>query len=71
LIYPFSRNYYCDLSGKSHTFEWPADGAVKPKWNGKGDVVGCGLLSSPHKELAIFFTGNGILMGQFPFITHD
>jgi hypothetical protein len=28
-------------------------------------VIGGGLLLSPANELSIFFTGNGILMGQF------
>jgi hypothetical protein len=51
------------LSGKAHEFEWP-NGATKPKWNGEGDVIGCGLLLNSAKELSIFFTGNGILMGQ-------
>jgi hypothetical protein len=31
----------------------------------KGEVIGCGLLLNPEKELSIFFTDNGILMGQF------
>jgi hypothetical protein len=67
-----SRNYhifgngydYCSVSGKEHTFEWP-NGSIKPTWNGQGDVVGCGLVLNPNNQLAIFFTGNGILMGQF------
>jgi hypothetical protein len=33
---------------------------------GPGDVIGCGILLNPDKKLAVFFTGNGILMGQFP-----
>jgi hypothetical protein len=60
---------YCLLSGHEHFFEWPA-GAIKPKWFGYGcrDVYGCGLVLSPDNKLAIFFTTNGILMGQlFPF----
>jgi hypothetical protein len=28
-------------------------------------VVGCGLLQNPGNEVSIFFTGNGILIGQF------
>jgi hypothetical protein len=52
------------LSGKSHPFEWPNE-AIKPKWNDQGDVIGCGLLLNPENEVSIFFTGNGILMGQF------
>jgi hypothetical protein len=55
------------LSGKKHPFEWPNQ-AIKPKWKwtGPGDVIGCGLLLNPaNKELSIFFTGNGLLLGQF------
>jgi hypothetical protein len=67
-----SRNYHffgnghdhCYPNTKKHIFEWP-NRAIKPKWNGRGDVVGCGLVLSPNNQLAIFFTGNGILMGQF------
>jgi hypothetical protein len=51
------------LSGKLHDFEWP-NGAIKPKWNGPGDVAGCGLLLNPANEVSLFFTVNGILMGQ-------
>jgi hypothetical protein len=67
-----NKNYYdfgtgldfCWLSGKEQKFDWP-NGAIKPKWNGHGDVVGCGLLQSPDNKLAIFFTVNGLLLGQF------
>jgi hypothetical protein len=60
------RSDYYLLSGKSYLFEWP-NGAIKPKWNAKGDVVGCGVLLNPEQELSsIFFTVNGILMGRFP-----
>jgi hypothetical protein len=52
------------MSGNKHPFEWPT-GAIKPKWNGIGDVRGCGLLLNSANELSIFFTGNGILLGQF------
>jgi hypothetical protein len=54
---------YCLLSGKKHFFEWPA-GVVKPILNGCEDVFGCGLVLSADNKLAIFFTTNGILMGQ-------
>jgi hypothetical protein len=47
------------LSGKIHN--WPNE-AIEP--NGCGDVYGSGLLLNPENELSIFFTGNGILMGQ-------
>jgi hypothetical protein len=46
-----------------HPFEWP-NGAIKPKWNDQGDVLGSGLWLNPKKELSIFFTGNGLLMGR-------
>jgi hypothetical protein len=59
------RRDYCYLgNNKEHYFEWP-NGAIEPEWNnGKGDVVGCGILMNSKNEWAIFFTGNGILMGQ-------
>jgi hypothetical protein len=62
--YAIDGCYFCWLSGKSHHFEWP-NGVTKPTWNGRGDVFGCGLLMSPENKLSIFFTGNGILLGQF------
>jgi hypothetical protein len=39
----------------------------KPEWKGRGDVVGCGLVFNPgvYDGLAIFFTLNGTLLGQF------
>jgi hypothetical protein len=54
---------YCFLSGAVRFFDWPF-GAIKPKWYGCGDVFGCGLVLSADNTLAIFFTANGILMGQ-------
>jgi hypothetical protein len=59
-------DYYW-LSGKKHYFEGPNGAAIEPEWTGQGndDVVGCGLLQSPEKGLAIFFTANGTLIGQF------
>jgi hypothetical protein len=54
---------YCRLSGDAHFFEWPA-GAIKPMLYGCGDVFGCGLVLSADDKLAIFFTANGILLGQ-------
>ena len=57
----------CWLAGETPRFEWP-EGAIKPKWKGRGDVVGCGLLLNPEKKVSIFFTVNGILMGQFSFL---
>src|SRR4051812_48998860 len=57
---------YCLLSGERHPFEWPT-GAIKPTCEGKRHVLGCGILMEVKKKLSIFFTANGILMGQFPF----
>src|SRR4051812_20471755 len=48
---------YCWISGNSYRFEWP-NGAIKPEWNGNGDVVGCGVLLNPNNRLFIFFTAN-------------
>jgi hypothetical protein len=58
---------YCLLSGTRHQFEEP-NGEIGPKWNGHGDIVGCGLLLSADHKLAIFFTNNGVLMGQLSYI---
>jgi hypothetical protein len=54
---------FCWLSQEAHDFEWP-NIAIKPKWNFRGDVIGCGLVLNPQNKLSIFFTGNGSLMGQ-------
>jgi hypothetical protein len=43
---------HCWLSRNKHPFEWP-NGAIKPKRNGRGDVIGCGLLLNPANELFI------------------
>jgi hypothetical protein len=55
---------YCWLSGKSHPFEW-SNRALRPKWKGPENIIGCGLLLNSENALSIFFTENGILMGQF------
>jgi hypothetical protein len=63
-IYAYT-NDFCYVAGNAHGFEWPNE-AIKPEWKkGPGDVIGCGILLNPDKKLAVFFTGNGILMGQF------
>jgi hypothetical protein len=61
------RRDYCWLSSNKHPFEWP-NGSINPewKWNGPGDVNGCGLLLNPENKLSIFFTRNGVLLGQSP-----
>jgi hypothetical protein len=52
------------LSGKSQQIEWP-NGAIKPEWKGQLDILGCGLmLMSSNNNLSVFFTANGLLMGQ-------
>jgi hypothetical protein len=57
------RNDLCWLYNRGiHYFQWPND-AIKPEWNGIGDVFGCGLMLNFANKLSIFFTGNGILMG--------
>jgi hypothetical protein len=53
----------CLLSGTRQWFEWAKE-AIKPEWNGRGDVMGCGILLNSKNELAIFFTANGILLGK-------
>jgi hypothetical protein len=62
--YAFSpdSNYFL-ISGHKHSIEWPS-GAIKPTWKGRGYVYGCGLLLSSDNEFAIFFTGNGRLIGN-------
>jgi hypothetical protein len=52
------------LSGKKHPFEWK-NGAIKPAWNDNMHVFGCGILLNSENKLSLFFTRNGILMGQF------
>jgi hypothetical protein len=54
------------LAGRTPILELPADEAIslEPKEN-EANVYGCGLVMDPNDKLAIFFTLNGILMGQF------
>jgi hypothetical protein len=53
---------------KKHDIEW-SEGVTKPEWDEPeiGDIYGCGLLLSPDNKLAIFFTLNGILLGEILF----
>jgi hypothetical protein len=60
----FDNYYDLWLSGKPHKLECPL-GPI-----GEGDVVGCGLLLDSKDELAIFFTLNGILLGNKLLLTH-
>jgi hypothetical protein len=67
LIYSWPSGYnFCYMFGEEHPFKWPND-AIRPKRNEIGDVYGCGLLLNPRNEWAIFFTFNGVLMGQCPW----
>jgi hypothetical protein len=64
--------YQINLPGvHSHEHEWQ-DGTLEWEWvfdgdddEGRGDVVGCGLVLHPDNKLAIFFTGNATLLGLF------
>jgi hypothetical protein len=61
----------CWLNKNIHRFEWSI-GAIKPEcWNRPGDVCGCGILLNAANKLSIFFTRNGMLMGQCTFMTHN
>jgi hypothetical protein len=67
LIYFWPTGFdFCYPYGERHQFEWSND-AIRPKRNETGDVYGCGLLLNSRNELAIFFTFNGVLMGQCPW----
>jgi hypothetical protein len=35
-------------------------------WEKNEDVIGCGLLMDPNDALTLFFTLNGILLGELP-----
>jgi hypothetical protein len=60
----------CFISAEHHHFVCPGVGAVfRPEWKPKGNIFGCGLLLDPNDKLAIFFTVNGKLMGQFSLPT--
>jgi hypothetical protein len=56
---------YCILDCTRQNFEDPNGATVKPRWDPSGNIVGCGLLLDAGNKLAIFFTSNGKLMGQF------
>jgi hypothetical protein len=74
--YPFLAQGFpsCSISGELHPFEGP-NGEIKPEWNfwkEAYDTIGCGLLQSPENSLSVFFTLNGILMGQLSIrVGHD
>jgi hypothetical protein len=60
-------NYECSLAGERHRFELP-EGSVRPtrkwKWHSL-NVFGCGLVLDQEDKVAIFFTLNGQLLGEF------
>jgi hypothetical protein len=59
------RNYYeFRLAGHAHPFEYP-EGVIRPERKETGNVIGCGILMNTDDKLTIFFTVNGILVGQF------
>jgi hypothetical protein len=65
--FAISTGYYYEwcLAGERRQFEL-SDEAFRPKLKDNGiNVYGCGLLMDPTDKLAIFFTLNGILMGEF------
>jgi hypothetical protein len=47
------------LAGEDHQFEF------RPGMNFGYNVFGCGLLLDPNDKLAIFFTLNGSIIGQY------
>jgi hypothetical protein len=55
-------NYYW-LSGVGEC-GWPNGVDDEPKLKGPGNVTGCGILLNPEDKLFIFFTFNGILLGN-------
>jgi hypothetical protein len=60
-----ARNFkYCCLAGNNHRFE-PCLPVEKRQLNEGRNTFGCGLLLDPKDKLAIFFTLNGLLLGEF------
>jgi hypothetical protein len=60
--------HLCWLTGEGHHLELP-EGVIKLKWKSNGiNVHGCGLVLDPKDNLAIFFTLNGKLMGEFMIV---
>jgi hypothetical protein len=53
------------LAGEHHLYQLP-DEAIRPNlWYDCTNVYGCGLVMDPNDKLAIFFTVNGTLWGNF------
>jgi hypothetical protein len=60
----FGQAYY--VCGEiHHTNNYLPNEPVSASANGLGDIYGFGLLVKPNKELAIFGTINGELIGEF------
>jgi hypothetical protein len=58
--------YDCLLAGETHPFEKLPKGAIRPKWKYNSiNVFGCGLVLDSEDKLAIIFTLNGQLIGEF------
>jgi hypothetical protein len=60
---PIHYYYACWLAGEEHRFEYP-EGAIRPRRVDGINVHGCGLVLDPKNKLSIFFTLNGILLGE-------
>jgi hypothetical protein len=55
---------WCWLAGKEHHFGYQIEPIVSNP-DDIDDVFGCGILLNPENKAAIFFTLNGILLGNF------
>jgi hypothetical protein len=53
----------CWLDGELHQLE--LQGAIRPVGKEYGNVYGCGLVLDSENNVAIFFTLNGQLLGEF------
>jgi hypothetical protein len=59
----------CWRSDDDGVFEY-RPGAIQPKFSENAcDIVGCGILLNSKNGWAIFFTLNGISMGQFSVVS--
>jgi hypothetical protein len=63
MLIVYHHSHGCWLAGETHLFELP-EGAIRPEIKEYGNVFGCGLVLDPGNNLAIFFTLNGMLMGE-------
>jgi hypothetical protein len=60
----------CHINGQERDDFLPEGAEQQLHWNQNENLVGCGLLlaPNPNDQLAVFFTFNGQLMGQFSFL---